>query len=158
MKFTTTTLISILAIAVFVLPCCAQNKVEVFPGKDVDSQFATLTQTAKTSGSGGAVLGDYKSHSIRLSVRAKSGGAELHAHFDDIFVVTDGKATLITGGTLVDEKSGKDGESTGSSIRGGTSQTIAKGDIVHIPAGTPHQIVIEPGTVYSSIIVKVREQ
>lgn len=150
-------LISILAIAIFVLPCCAQNKAEVFHGKDVDSQLTTLAQTAKSSGSGGATLGDYKSHSIRLSLRTKSGGAEVHAHFDDIFVVTDGKATLITGGTLVDEKAGKDGESTGTSIQGGTSQTIGKGDVVHIPAGTPHQIIIDPGTVYSSIVVKVRE-
>jgi quercetin dioxygenase-like cupin family protein len=150
-------LISILAITVFALPCCAQNKAEVFSNQNVSSQLATLTQTAKASGSGGATLGDYKSHSIRLSVRAKSGGAELHAHFDDIFVVTDGKATLITGGTLIDEKNNKDGESTGSSIQGGSTQTIAKGDVVHIPAGTPHQIMIEPGTVYSSIVVKVRE-
>jgi len=151
-------LISILAIAVLAIPCCAQNKAEVFSGKDVDTQLATLAQTAKASGSGGATLGDYKSHSIRLSVRAKSGGAELHTHFDDIFVVTDGKATLITGGTLVDEKNGKDGESTGSSIQGGSSQTIAKGDVVHIPAGTPHQIIVEPGVMYGSIVVKVREQ
>ena len=139
--------------------CHAQagQKADVFPGTSVQSQTKALIAVAKARGSSGAKLGDYDSHAIELSIRTSSGGAEVHAHFDDIFVVTDGKVTLITGGTVIDPKTGKDGETKGRGILNGISRTITKGDIVNIPAGTPHQLVIAPDTVYTAIVIKVKE-
>jgi mannose-6-phosphate isomerase-like protein (cupin superfamily) len=152
-------LISILAVAALAAPCYAQtvSHAQVFSGKDVSSHMATLVQAANTSGSSGATLGDYHSHAIKLSVRTATGGAEVHAHFDDIFFVTQGSATLVTGGTVIDPKAGKNGETKGRGIKDGKSQTIVKGDIVHIPAGTPHQLILAPGSAYASIVIKVRE-
>jgi mannose-6-phosphate isomerase-like protein (cupin superfamily) len=152
-------LIAILAAVALAIPAYAQtaSKAEVFSGQDVAAQLAALAQTAKASGSSGATLGDYTSHAIKLSVRTASGGAEVHAHYDDIFVVTQGSATLITGGTVINAQTGKDGETKGTGIHDGKSQTIAKSDIVHIPAGTPHQLIIAPGDVFSTIVVKVKE-
>ena len=152
-------LIPILAAAALAIPSYAQvgRKAEIFSGQDVAGQLATLAQMAKASGSSGGTLGDYKSHAIKLSVRTASGGAEIHAHYDDIFIVTQGKATLLTGGTVVDAQTGGDGETKGSRIQDGTSQTITKSDIVHIPAGTPHQLIIVPGDIFSTIVVKVKE-
>jgi mannose-6-phosphate isomerase-like protein (cupin superfamily) len=151
----------VLAIAAmtFAVPALAQNagKAEVFAAADLHTQFGQLVDQAKAKGSSGATLGDYGSHAIKLSVRTTSGGAEVHAHFDDVFVVTEGTATLITGGTVIDPQTGSDGETHGSGIQNGITQTIAKGDVVHIPAGTPHQLLIAPGTAYSSIVVKVKE-
>src|SRR5271163_1848667 len=114
-------LIPILAIAAMSIPSFAQagSDAQVFPGRDVAAQLATLAQSAKPSGSSGTTLDDYKSHAIKLSVRTASGGAEIHAHFDDIFVVTGGKATLITGGTVTNAQSGGDGETKGTSIQDG---------------------------------------
>jgi mannose-6-phosphate isomerase-like protein (cupin superfamily) len=145
--------------AALAISCCAQaqSKVEVFSGQSVTSQLAALVQTAKGSGSSGATLGDYKSHAIKLSVRTASGGAEVHAHYGDIVLVTEGKADLVTGGSIANAQTDTDGETKGSGIQNGTSQTIAKGDVVHIPAGTPHQLILVPGSIYSSIVVKVRE-
>jgi mannose-6-phosphate isomerase-like protein (cupin superfamily) len=150
---------SIFAMAMLAVPCIAQtgSSAQVFSGKEIDAELATLAQTAKPSGSSGAVLGDYKSHSIRLSVRTASGGAEVHAHFDDIFVVTQGSATLITGGSVVDGQTSADGETKGSRIQDGASQKIGKDDVIHVPAGMPHQLIIAPGDVFSAIVVKVRE-
>lgn len=152
-------LIPILAIAAFSFSALAQTggSAEVFKGKDVESQLTALLAKARPSGSSGATLGDYRSHAIKLSVRTASGGAEIHEHYDDIFVVTGGSATLITGGTVTDPQTGADGEIKGKSIQNGKSQTIAKSDIVHIPAGTPHQLIIAPGSTFSTIVVKVRE-
>jgi mannose-6-phosphate isomerase-like protein (cupin superfamily) len=130
---------------------------DVFSSENVTSQFVGLVQTAKRSGSSGTTLGDYKSHSIKLSVRTASGGAEVHSHYDDIFFVTEGTATLVTGGSVMHAKTDRDGETTGSRIENGKSETIAKGDVVHIPAGMPHQFILSRGAVYSSIVVKVRE-
>lgn len=150
---------SISVAAVFLIPlyASAQDKTEVFSGKSVASQLQTLAQTAKASASSGATLGDYGSHAIKLSVRSASGGAEVHAHYDDVFVVTEGTATLITGGTILDAKTGEDGETKGSGIQNGTSHTVAKGDIVHVPAGTPHRLIIAPGVVLGAVVVKVKE-
>ena len=152
-------LIPILAAALIATPCFAQTNsgAQVFSAKDVNAQMTTLIRKAKANGSSGAKLGDYGSHNIQLSVRAKSGGAEVHAHFDDIFYVTKGRATLITGGTVIDGKTGADGETHGKGIENGQIRTISKGDIVNIPAGTPHQLKIAPGSVYAAIVVKVKE-
>lgn len=152
-------LIAMVAVAAMAIPCCAQTKgVVVFPDQDVSAQMAALTAKAQMKGSSGAKLADYGSNAIQLSVRTKSGGAEVHAHFDDIFFVTQGKATLITGGTVVDAHTGKDGETHGSRIENGTSRTIAKGDVVEIPAGTPHQLIIPSGMAYGAIVIKVHEK
>jgi mannose-6-phosphate isomerase-like protein (cupin superfamily) len=152
-------LIFVVAVTVFMMPRCAsaQGKAEVFSGKDVESQLATLTQKAKTPGSSGAKLGDYQSHTISLSVRTSNGGAEVHAHYDDIFIVTEGKATLVVGGTVIDGKTDQEGETRGTGILNGSSQAIVKGDIVHISAGTPHQLTIGSGDVYGAIVVKVKQ-
>jgi mannose-6-phosphate isomerase-like protein (cupin superfamily) len=133
------------------------NKAEYFSNKDLQTQFAELATKAKASGSSGATLGDYGSHALKLSVRTTSGGAEVHAHFDDIIIVTEGEATLTTGGTVVDPKTDKDGETKGTSIQDGKIQKISVGDIVHVPAGTPHQMAIAPGTLFSAFVVKIKE-
>jgi len=71
--------------------------------------------------------------------------------------VTEGKATLVTGGTVVNPKGESDGETKGSGIQKRKSQTIVQGDIVHIPAGTPHQLMIAGGDTFGAIVVKVKE-
>lgn len=152
-------LVLVFVIATIAIPTFAQtnSSAEVFSGGDVAAQLAKLAEASKTSGSSVATLGDYKSHAIKLSVRTASGGAEVHAHYDDIFFVTQGEATLITGGTVANAQTGSDGETKGNSIESGKSQTIAVNDVVHIPAGTPHQLIIAPGALFSAIVIKVKE-
>ena len=148
-----------LALAFFSAPCLAQStgKAEVFSASAVQGQLSQLAAEAKTKGSSGSTLGDYGTHAIKLSERTASGGAEIHAHFDDVMIVTGGSATLITGGDLINPHAGANGETTGTEIHNGASQTIATGDVVHIPAGTPHQLIIAPGTTYSALVIKVKE-
>lgn len=130
---------------------------DIWPAGSIASQFAGMQAGAKASGSGGATLGDYGSHAIKLSLRSKSGGAEVHAHFDDIFFVESGEATLVTGGTIENAKTKENGETQGTAITGGERRTIAKGDVVNIPAGTPHQLIITEGGEFSTVVVKVKE-
>lgn len=152
-------LIVAIALMGFGIPALAQStgKAQVFSAAEVHGQLAQLVEQAKAKGSSGSTLGDYGTHAIKLSARTASGGAEIHAHFDDVMVVTEGSATLITGGTVVGGQTGADGETHGTSIKDGVSQTISVGDVIHVPAGVPHQLVIAPGTTYSSLVVKVRE-
>lgn len=129
------------------------QKAEVFTAAQIRDQFNGSHRQA----SGGTVLGEYGSHSIRLSERTASGGAEVHAHFDDVMYVTEGAATVITGGQVIDPHAGANGETSGSGIRDGQSHAVAVGDIIHIPAGTPHQTIVAPGTLYRAIVIKVKE-
>jgi uncharacterized RmlC-like cupin family protein len=130
---------------------------EVFSADAIASQQKTMVSKSASSGSAGVTLGDYGTHSIRLSTRSASGGAEVHAHFDDVMYVTGGVATLLTGGTVIDPKISSEGETAGSGIRDGASRRVAKGDVIHVPAGVPHQLQIAPGTTFSAIVVKVKE-
>lgn len=152
-------LFALVAIAFLSASALAQSSAaaQVFTGKNVTAQLDSLSSAAVASGSNGATLGDFQSHAIKLSVRTSSGGAEIHAHFDDIFLVTGGSATLITGGRVLQPQTTPDGETKGSAIEGGIRQEIHEGDVVHIPAGVPHQLLIAPGETYRSIVVKVKE-
>src|ERR1700740_2980348 len=96
----------LMAVCVLPLLCVfaqAQNaskKADYFSAKEIQKQLADLAPKSQSSGSSGSTLGDYGSHQLKLSVRTASGGAEIHAHYDDVFFVTQGQATLITGGTV----------------------------------------------------------
>jgi mannose-6-phosphate isomerase-like protein (cupin superfamily) len=133
------------------------DKALVISAQQVQAQQAEAVPLAKEKGSGGGVLASYGNLALNLSVRTASGGAEIHAHFDDLMIVQQGSATLITGGTVIDAKLGANGETKGSGIKDGVTQTIGVGDYVIVPAGVPHQLLIPPGTTYSALVAKVKE-
>lgn len=103
-------------------------------------------------------LSRYGNHYTMLAWRDATGAAEVHQHEADIFVVESGAATLVTGGKLINPHEQKAGEIRGSSIDGGDRRSIATGDIIHIPAGVPHQLLIEKGKPFTYFVVKVTGQ
>ncbi|HUV68369.1 MAG TPA: hypothetical protein VMW15_01820 [Terracidiphilus sp.] len=133
------------------------DKALVISAQDLKTQLAELVPQAKPTGSAGPIIASYGKLGLMLSVRTTSGVGELHQHFDDLMVVEEGSATLVTGGSLVDPKTGANGEIRGTSVQGGTSKEIGVGDVVIVPAGVPHQILLPPGTVYKSLVAKIRE-
>ena len=149
----------ITAVVLFLIPLLAQTprKSEVFSSSQIQAQIQSLASQAAPSGGSGATLADYGSHKLQLSVRTKTGGAEIHAHFDDVMIVEKGSATLMTGGSLLNPTTGPDGESKGSGIRDGKSQTISAGDVITVNAGIPHQLIIPDNSTYSALVIKVRE-
>ncbi len=92
--------------------------------------------------------------SVAGSHREVAGQVELHEHETDIFYVTDGEATFVTGGTMVGGKQKSPGQMLGTSIEGGEAHHLVKGDVMVIPAGTPHWFKEVPRTV-SYFTVKV---
>lgn len=127
-----------------------------WPAQDLRSKLAALVPEAKARGVSGSTLADCGNYKLLLSVRASSGGAEEHAHWDDVMMVERGHATLITGGTIVDGSTGADGETHGAKIENGHSQQIGPGDVVTVHAGTPHQLILPEGMVYGALVVKVQ--
>ena len=99
----------------------------------------------------------FENHALGISHRDKSGPAEVHENQTDIMVIQQGGATLIAGGELVDGKTIRPGELQGSSIKDGVQRTLAPGDIVHIPYGMPHQMILADGTQITYFVVKVNK-
>jgi mannose-6-phosphate isomerase-like protein (cupin superfamily) len=77
-------------------------------------------------------------YSANLEHRSAVADASLHERDAEIFYVIDGSATLVTGGKLVDEKRANGPNLSGSSVQGGMSRNIGKGDFILIPENTPH--------------------
>jgi mannose-6-phosphate isomerase-like protein (cupin superfamily) len=117
-----------------------------------------LKELAATgNGSASETLSTYPRHFTMLAYRSRSGTGELHQHFADIFSIVDGHATLLTGGQLIDPKVLRPGEITGTAVQRGSVQELHAGDIVHIPAGMPHQMLVAPGDTVTYFVVKVEE-
>ncbi|MDX2150369.1 MAG: heme-binding protein [Bryobacteraceae bacterium] len=92
---------------------------------------------------------------VHASHRDNPGMVEVHDKDADIVYVLEGKATLVTGGKLVDGKVIAPDEVRGMKVDGGETRSLQKGDVIIIPAGTPHwfQEVSSPFNYY---VVKVR--
>lgn len=108
--------------------------------------------------SNGAVLldgADGRNYMVHASHRDKPGLAEIHTLDTDIVYVLEGTATFVTGGTAVDPKTIAPNEIRGSSIGGGETRTLVKGDVIIVPNGVPHWFkeVSQPFNYY---VVKVR--
>jgi len=76
---------------------------------------------------------------INVVRRGKPGPAGAHATGDakgtEVHYIIDGAGTLVTGGKIL---RAQDGTASSSSIEGGVTQHVVKGDVVVIPEGTPH--------------------
>ena len=96
---------------------------------------------------------------VGVLYRAKGispSGSSSHDKVTEIFELIEGSGTLVTGGEIVNPQrregtselvSGVSGPGiSGTAIQGGTSRHVSKGDMVIIPAGTPHwfSVVDEP--------------
>lgn len=119
---------------------------------------AYLRKMAKHGdGSASETLKEYPQHFAMLSFRSRSGEAEVHERFADLFCVLSGAATLVTGGTVVGARSVGPGETRGTGIEGGTPQKLRAGDLAHVPAGTPHQMVLAGDDTMTCLVMKVQE-
>jgi mannose-6-phosphate isomerase-like protein (cupin superfamily) len=121
--------------------------VSYYPAAEVTAAFAR-----------GAVLFDGKdgrNYMIHASRREAPGMAEVHVKDADLIYVFEGTATFVTGGTAVDAKTTAPDEIRGSSIQGGETRKLSKGDVIIVPRGTPHQF-LEVTNPFLYYVVKVR--
>jgi quercetin dioxygenase-like cupin family protein len=77
----------------------------------------------------------------------------VHESQVDVITVLSGEGTLVVGGTAVDAHPTTAGEMRGKSINGGTSHKMAAGDVFHIPAKVPHQMLVPKSLVIQVIKV-----
>jgi len=73
-----------------------------------------------------------------IANRGMQRGAEMHTMTNHVFIIVDGEAEFVTGGTIIDQKEISPGQFRGAGIAGGVTHHLSKGDVLAIPANTPH--------------------
>jgi len=93
-------------------------------------------KAAETFLKGGQILRD--KGLVILANRRSAGDVEVHEKTSHIFIVVDGEATFVTGGTLVEPRETAPGQTRAKDVTGGTTYHLTKGDVITVPAKTPH--------------------
>ena len=85
---------------------------------------------------GGAIIQD---NGLRvLAQRRGAGEVEVHDKTNHVFIIVEGEATFVTGGTPVDVRQTAPDQRRAASVQGGQTYHLTKGDVITIPAKTPH--------------------
>jgi len=87
------------------------------------------------------VKGGYVVNDNGVAIGANRGvarEAEMHDKTNHVFIIYDGEADLVTGGKMIDPKVTAPGQTRASGIEGGELRHVTKGDVITIPAKTPH--------------------
>jgi mannose-6-phosphate isomerase-like protein (cupin superfamily) len=116
------------------------------------SYFGHDTVAAKLA-KGGSFLST-PTYSVSASHRDKAGQVEVHDKETDVFYVTDGGATFLTGGKIMGGKVTSPNQHLGTDMEGGETHQLSKGDVMVVPAGTAHWFKSVPDHV-SYFVVKV---
>ena len=120
-------------IAAFVLTASALTMADGVP---TSVTYVPHDKAASTFVKGGQIIGD--KGLVMLANRRGAGEVEVHEKTNHIFIITEGEATLVTGGTLVGARQTAPGQTRATSVEGGTTYHLSKGDVITVPAKTPH--------------------
>src|SRR6267378_997978 len=143
---------------------------KTLPATDVkaaDIQAAVKEEIAKKLTDVPIRTVDAGGHNVSIAVVHREKGTNLtgmaaHDKVSEVFYVVEGSGTFVTGGTLVNPQKRESSSDVvkelsgpgfaGSGIRGGVSRRMSKGDMVIIPAGTPHGFTDVQETVTYTIV------
>ena len=122
-----------IALAAFVI---ATSAVMVADGVPTTVTYVPHDKAAATFVKGGQIVGD--KGLVILANRRGSGEVEVHEKTNHIFIVIEGEATFVTGGTLVRPRQTAPGQTRAATAEAGTTYHLTKGDVITVPARTPH--------------------
>ena len=123
------------AIVTLAIAACA---VTLMAAKGVPSAVTYIPhdKVNTTMQKGGQIIGE--NGLIVLAQRRGAGEVEVHENTNHVFIIVEGEATFVTGGTLVGAKNTAPGQIRAASMEGGQTYHLTKGDVITIPAKTPH--------------------
>src|ERR1700732_3982391 len=98
--------------------------------------YVSHDKVSATMAKGGQIIDDHGL--IVLAQRRGAGEVEVHEKTNHVFIIVEGEATLVTGGTLVGARQTSPDQRRAASIQGGQTHHLTKGDVITIPARTPH--------------------
>jgi glc operon protein GlcG len=107
-----------------------KNGAAFFSSSDLQAKFVE-----------GGILLDAGAFKLDAGRRVQPGEVEYHEHAVDVMHVVQGRATVVTGGELIEPREVGPGELRAKRSEGGTPYELAEGDVLAIPGGVPHQFV-----------------
>ena len=85
---------------------------------------------------GGSIIDDHGL--VVLAQRRGAGEVEWHEHTNHVFIIVEGEAMFVTGGTMVNPRNTDPGQIRAANVQGGQVHHLTKGDVITVPAKTPH--------------------
>ena len=121
-----------------VLTTAVLTAAAILPGGGVPAavHYIGHDKVTEVMSKGGPIVSD--PGLVVLAQRREAGPVEYHDHTNHVFVMVEGEATLVVGGTMVDAKRTASDQMRAPSLEGGTTYHLSKGDVITIPAKTPH--------------------
>jgi len=127
------------SLALTTTPLAAADPTSFAAAPEVKAQVATMEKAMKPGqGFAWAPLVHHGETVAGLEIWKKPGKPAVHPTEAEYSIVIAGAGTLVSGGTLAEASVTKPGLTEGSRIEGGTTRPLAPGDVILIPAGTPH--------------------
>jgi mannose-6-phosphate isomerase-like protein (cupin superfamily) len=129
-----------------------QTATEVAPGI-IDTPIRTL---------------DVGAYDVSVAIVSRGPAANvlagtIHTEVTEVYTVLEGSGTMVTGGRLIDPRPRGSGAAprrpgtsgpgmTGTGMEGGVTRQVVEGDMIIIPAGTPHYFSEIPESLVYTIV------
>lgn len=112
----------------------------MYKAADIQARFKAAKLDEHKAGLDRA--GNWGNHGLLLVRREGDGEVEVHNTQVDVITVVSGEGTLLVGGTMVGGHNTAPNEIRGTSLTGAERHAMAQGDVFHIPAKVPHQMLV----------------
>ncbi|HJN42800.1 MAG: hypothetical protein CL477_13895 [Acidobacteria bacterium] len=130
----------------------------MWSASELEQRDAALSARVAADHSARETLAEYGNpsgaHRFRFIHRDADGVPEQHEQIEDVVFIQSGAGTLLVGGDMVD-RTGDDGEYTGTGIASGVRYRVGPGDVIHIPADTPHRYLVPDGGHITYVLVRL---
>ncbi|MDG2141809.1 MAG: cupin domain-containing protein [Gammaproteobacteria bacterium] len=140
MKTSTLALLAISGLLAFTIAQEPSPPALYYDGENIGTDLASSLSQRPNFGVGRINSGE--DYAINMIRRIAPAGAIVHPEGTEIHFIVEGAGELTTGGVAIRPQSGGS-----ASIEGGYAQRVTVGDLVLIPAGTPHQYTAVEGVV-----------
>src|SRR5437762_14235469 len=135
-----TSLVALLAFAIWAQRGQAPAGAPAAPAITASEVAAMIAKSPSDKNALGQRMLQLGPYSVNMEHRVMGQAAAVHEKEAELFYVIEGVGTIVTGGKLVEEKRTNEANVTGTSIQGGVTKQISKGDWGLVPEGVPHQI------------------
>jgi mannose-6-phosphate isomerase-like protein (cupin superfamily) len=151
MRFMKAGLIALLLASTMTSPLTAQTAPDAAKLFTSSTEVQTLIAKAKAEKKDGQPMVSepilkLAPYNVDLEYRTGVRPPSIHEHEAEILYVISGSGTFVMGGKLVNEVRTDPANPIGTSIQGGTSRSVAKGDFILVPQSTPHWFNTVNGT------------
>ena len=130
----------------------------MWSSSELEQRDAALSARMGPDHSARETLADYGNpsgaHRFRFIRRDADGIPEQHERIEDVVFIQSGEGILLVGGEMVN-RTGSNGEYRGTGIARGVRYPVGPGDILHIPANTPHSYLVPEGGHITYVLVRV---